>query len=220
MENAKATIKDLEKIIKDQAESHKNKMCQLYDILQATQDQVDKLVSGLQKATLFESRPPIVQTRSHTYSKNVPSPSSTRTPSLPYTHLNIRHFPDRNTHYVSNESNWRNTIESVYVDAEEEHESEWPDSEPERETAECPLSTADAVLSKHLSDLEKLKQMYFFSMALSVKMNREMLGTKTVEYTSKSVQSLYEDCTQVANIPVEGWPGYVSRYFTAHNGAK
>lgn len=60
--------------------------------------------------------------------------------------------------------------------------------------------------------------MYFFSMALSVKMNSEMMGKKTVEYTSTSVQKLYEDCTVQNNVPVEGWPGFVSRYFAAKPG--
>lgn len=57
--------------------------------------------------------------------------------------------------------------------------------------------------------------MYFFSMALSVKMNSEMMGKKTVEYTSTSVQKLYEECTVQSKVPVEGWPGFVSRYFAA-----
>ena len=97
------------------------------------------------------------------------------------------------------------------------------------------------LLAKHLQDLEKLKQMYFFSMALSVKMNCEMMASSKVgvtgaaalsnsvpshgaspEYTSTSVQKLYEDCTILHKIPVEGWPGFVSRHFASrgrHNRA-
>ncbi|KAF8926433.1 hypothetical protein BGZ52_005617, partial [Haplosporangium bisporale] len=71
MENAKTTIKDLEQIISDQAESHRNKMSQLYEILQDTQDQVDRLVSGLKKATLFEKpQTTIVQNRHNSINGN------------------------------------------------------------------------------------------------------------------------------------------------------
>ena len=114
MENAKTTIKDLEQvsgphvteravlfadsdplhdilttdlcqIIRDQAESHKKKMSELYNILQDTQAQVDRLVTGLKKATLFDS------------------PRTLSPPNL------------------TNNPAWRNTVVSVYVDAEEDY---------------------------------------------------------------------------------------------------
>ncbi|KAF9279218.1 hypothetical protein BGZ68_008062 [Mortierella alpina] len=180
MENAKATIKDLEQIIRDQADSHEKKMNELYSILQDTQSQVNRLVSGLKKATLFEA--------------------------------------PRTTIHPSHNSNpaWRNTVVSIYVDAEEEHPVS-PDYDGldngEGQSSNEPGSDSDEVLAKHLADLERLKQLYFFSMALSVKMNCEMMGNKTPEYTSTSVQKLYEDCTINSHVPVEGWPGYVSRHF-------
>ncbi|KAG0199040.1 hypothetical protein BGX28_007614 [Mortierella sp. GBA30] len=180
MENAKTTIKDLEQIIRDQAEAHQKKMDELYSILQDTKSQVDRLVSGIKKATLFD-----------TPRKAVP--------------------PSHNSHLT-----WRNSVVSVYVDAEEDYPAH-PNydgsdvgeggSSNENET------DGDEALAKHVADLERLKQLYFFSMALSVKMNCEMMGKKTPEYTSTSVQKLYEDCTVHSNVPVEGWPGYVSRFF-------
>ncbi|KAI8598853.1 hypothetical protein EDD21DRAFT_176010 [Dissophora ornata] len=179
MENAKATIKDLEQIIRDQAESHKKKMSDLYDILQDTQAQVDRLVTGLKKATLFDSP------------RTLSPPNLTSNPT------------------------WRNTVVSVYVDAEEDYpqpdeDQDWMDG---ANSGNENAPDSDVTLAKHLSDVEKLKQLYFFSMALSVKMNSEMMGKKTPEYTSTSVQKLYEDCTMQSKIPVEGWPGYVSRCF-------
>ncbi|KAF8931692.1 hypothetical protein BGZ58_007471 [Dissophora ornata] len=174
MENAKATIKDLEQIIRDQAESHKKKMSDLYDILQDTQAQVDRLVTGLKKATLFDSP------------RTLSPPNLTSNPT------------------------WRNTVVSVYVDAEEDYpqpdeDQDWMDG---ANSGNENAPDSDVTLAKHLSDVEKLKQLYFFSMALSVKMNSEMMGKKTPEYTSTSVQKLYEDCTMQSKIPVEGWPGY------------
>ncbi|KAF9570095.1 hypothetical protein EC968_002265 [Mortierella alpina] len=180
MENAKTTIKDLEQIIRDQADSHQKKMNELYSILQDTQSQVDRLVSGLKKATLFEA--------------------------------------PRTTIHPSHNSNpaWRSTVVSIYVDAEEEYPGP-PDYDGldngEGESGNESGTDSDEVLAKHLGDLERLKQLYFFSMALSVKMNCEMMGNKTPEYTSTSVQKLYEDCTIHSRVPVEGWPGYVSRHF-------
>ncbi|KAG0097230.1 hypothetical protein BGZ93_003186 [Podila epicladia] len=216
MENAKTTIKDLEQIISDQAESHRNKMNQLYEILQDTQDQVDRLVAGLQKATLFEKpRTTIVQNRHNnigSLNKGGPLPSSL---------INRGHFSRLNNFNSTVGSNWRSTIVSVYVDAEEEHQEEEGEegSDSEMEGGrEDRVTNGDEVLEKHLEDLEKLKQMYFFSMALSVKMNSEMMGKKTVEYTSTSVQKLYEECTVQNKVPVEGWPGFVSRYFAAKPG--
>ncbi|KFH69361.1 hypothetical protein MVEG_04174 [Podila verticillata NRRL 6337] len=216
MENAKTTIKDLEQIISDQAESHRNKMNQLYEILQDTQDQVDRLVSGLKKATLFEKpQTTIVQNRHNNINGNV----SKSGPSLPSSLINRGHF-GRFNNFNSSGSNWRSTVVSVYVDAEEEHqESEGDGSGSEQEGGSGEGTTnGDEILKKHLADLEKLKQMYFFSMALSVKMNSEMMGKKTVEYTSTSVQKLYEDCTVQNKVPVDGWPGFVSRYFAAKPG--
>ncbi|KAF9927991.1 hypothetical protein BGZ67_007221 [Mortierella alpina] len=180
MENAKTTIKDLEQIIRDQADSHQKKMNELYSILQDTQSQVDRLVSGIKKATLFEA--------------------------------------PRTTIHPSHNSNpaWRSTVVSIYVDAEEEYPAP-PDYDGldsgEGESSNESGTDSDEVLAKHLGDLERLKQLYFFSMALSVKMNCEMMGNKTPEYTSTSVQKLYEDCTLHSHVPVEGWPGYVSRHF-------
>ncbi|KAG0026159.1 hypothetical protein BGZ82_009614 [Podila clonocystis] len=213
MENAKTTIKDLEQIISDQAESHRNKMNQLYEILQDTQDQVDRLVSGLQKATLFEKPQTMIVNRSNNtgnLSKGGPLPSAL---------INRGHF-GRLNNFNSVGSNWRSTIVSVYVDAEEEHqeEEEYGSGDDMDGRGEDKATNGDEVLKKHLADLEKLKQMYFFSMALSVKMNSEMMGKKTVEYTSTSVQKLYEDCTVQNKVPVEGWPGFVSRYFAAKPG--
>ncbi|KAF9906619.1 hypothetical protein EC991_000420 [Linnemannia zychae] len=180
IENARTTIKDLEQIIRDQAEDHQKKMRELYNILQDTQGQVDRLVGGLKKATLFEKP----RTRIH--------PSHNSNPA------------------------WRNTVVSIYVDAQEDYPGQGGgggngefdgrnngDDESNSESA----PEGDDVLEKHLSDLEKLKQLYFFSMALSVKMNREMMGKPTSEYTSTSVQKLYEDCALHSKIPVEGWPG-------------
>ncbi|KAG0045803.1 hypothetical protein BGZ83_008983 [Gryganskiella cystojenkinii] len=211
MENAKTTIKDLEQIIRDQAEAHQKKMQDLYAILQSTQSQVDRLKTGLEKATLFE-KPKTTIHQSHT----------------------------------SNPA-WRNTVVSIYVDAEEDeylfpegskaphrnsddddYDSE-DDDGPNRERQNKVGGVVDKLLAKHLEDLEKLKQMYFFSMALSVKMNCEMLASgkpgvtgaaaltsqSSPEYTSTSVQKLYEDCTIQNKIPVEGWPGFVSRHFAS-----
>ncbi|OAQ26652.1 hypothetical protein K457DRAFT_688794 [Linnemannia elongata AG-77] len=180
MENAKTTIKDLEQIIRDQTEDHQKKMRELYNILQDTQGQVDRLVSGIKKATLFEK--------------------------------------PRTTIHPSHHSNpaWRNTVVSIYVDAEEDYPLQEGDTGGKKADDESHLEVkpeADEVLVKHLSDVEKLKQLYFFSMALSVKMNREMMGKATSEYTSTSVQKLYEDCAIHSRVPVEGWPGYVSRHF-------
>lgn len=72
-------------IIRDQTEDHKKKMRELYNILQDTQGQVDRLVNGIKKATLFEK--------------------------------------PRTTIYPSHHSNpaWRNTVVSIYVDAEEDY---------------------------------------------------------------------------------------------------
>ncbi|KAG0293088.1 hypothetical protein BGZ96_003360 [Linnemannia gamsii] len=154
MENAKTTIKDLEQIIRDQAEDHKKKMRELYNILQDTQGQVDRLVGGIKKATLFEK--------------------------------------PRTTIHPSHNSNpaWRNTVVSIYVDAEEDY----------------PTQEGDA--NGRGIDDESNSELYFFSMALSVKMNREMMGKATSEYTSTSVQKLYEDCAIHSRVPVEGWPGW------------
>ncbi|GJJ74982.1 hypothetical protein EMPS_07340 [Entomortierella parvispora] len=210
MENAKTTIKDLEKIIQDQAETHKKKMSDLYDILQDTQAQVDRFKTGLKQATLFEKP------------KTTIHPSHTSNPA------------------------WRNSVVSIYVDAEEDHPlkfgqegaedaEEGSDGEADNtEAANAIGGEGDLLLEKHLQDLEKLKQMYFFSMALSVKMNCEMMASSKVgvtgaaalstaassqgaspEYTSTSVQKLYEDCTFLHKIPVEGWPGFVSRHFAS-----
>ncbi|KAF9359052.1 hypothetical protein BGX34_008563 [Mortierella sp. NVP85] len=179
MENAKTTIRDLEQIIRDQAESHKKRMAELYAILQDTQSQVDRLVTGLQKATLFDSPRTVVP-----------------------------------SHY--NPSTWRGSVASVYVDAQEDYP--WQDSDQDRTGEHGPTSESgsdsDDVLAKHLADVEKLKQLYFFSLALSVKMNSEMMGKKTSEYTSTSVQKLYEECAAQSRTPVEGWPGFVSRHFS------
>lgn len=60
-------------------------MRELYNILQDTQGQVDRLVSGIKKATLFEK------------------PKTTIHPS-----------------HRSNPA-WRNTVVSIYVDAEEDY---------------------------------------------------------------------------------------------------
>ncbi|KAI7816784.1 hypothetical protein BC939DRAFT_507996 [Gamsiella multidivaricata] len=177
MENAKTTIKDLEQIIQDQAESHKKKMAELYSILQDTQAQVDRLLTGLKKAALFEA------------------PRKT--------------VPQNQTSHQS----WRNTVMSVYVDAEEDYPQPGPDQPGTGEDDSVLETDGDDILAKHLADVEKLKELYFFSMALSVKMNSEMMGKKTPEYTSTSVQKLYEDCTGTSKVPVEGWPGYVSRHF-------
>ncbi|KAF9425681.1 hypothetical protein BGZ76_003120, partial [Entomortierella beljakovae] len=182
MENAKTTIRDLEQIIRDQAESHKRKMSELYGMLQESQGQIDRMVSGMKRTNLFET------------------PRTTVTPT--FNHVNQQ------------PSGWRNTVMSVYVDAEEDyplesHHENNHDNSNENETP--PVS--DDVLAKHLADVEKLKQLYFFSMALSVKMNCEMMGKKPPEYTTTSVQKLYEECAIISKVPVEGWPGYVSRYF-------
>ncbi|KAF9326321.1 hypothetical protein BG006_010219 [Podila minutissima] len=219
MENAKTTIKDLEQIISDQAESHRNKMTQLYEILQDTQDQVDRLVAGLQKATLFEKpRTTIVQNR---HNNNINGNLNKGGP-LPSSLINRGHSRRPNNNINSTVgSNWRGTVVSVYVDAEEEHQEEEEEEGSGSEMeggGEDRATNGDEVLKKHLADLEKLKQMYFFSMALSVKMNSEMMGKKTVEYTSTSVQRLYEECTVQNKVPVEGWPGFVSRYFAAKPG--
>ncbi|ORY95099.1 hypothetical protein BCR41DRAFT_375925 [Lobosporangium transversale] len=96
MENAKTTIKDLEQIIRDQAESHKKKMAELYNILQETQAQVDRLVTGLKKATLFET------------------PQATIPASHIHSHGNIKN------------PTWRSSVISVYVDAEEDYQSQEP----------------------------------------------------------------------------------------------
>ncbi|KAG0046929.1 hypothetical protein BGZ89_005114 [Linnemannia elongata] len=181
MENAKTTIKDLEQIIRDQTEDHQKKMRELYNILQDTQGQVDRLVSGIKRATLFEK--------------------------------------PRTTIHPSHHSNpaWRNTVVSIYVDAEEDYPLQEGDTGGKKADDESHLESkpeADEVLVKHLSDVEKLKQLYFFSMALSVKMNREMMGKATSEYTSTSVQKLYEDCAIHSRVPVEGWPGYIASTLT------
>ncbi|KAF9143567.1 hypothetical protein BGX30_000093 [Mortierella sp. GBA39] len=155
-------------------------MRELYSILQDTQGQVDRLVSGIKKATLFEK------------------PKTTIHPS-----------------HHSNPA-WRNTVVSIYIDAEEDYPLQEGDTDGKKVDDESHLESkpeADEVLEKHLSDIEKLKQLYFFSMALSVKMNREMMGKGTSEYTSTSVQRLYEDCAIHSRVPVEGWPGFVSRHF-------
>ncbi|KAF9097333.1 hypothetical protein BGX23_009181 [Mortierella sp. AD031] len=198
MENAKTTIKDLEQIIRDQAEDHKRKMRELYNILQDTQGQVDRLVDGIKKATLFKKP---------------------RTTIHPNSNFHHQHTNNNTSHPT-----WRNTVVSIYVDAEEDYPLQdggagdldgrrGPNDGDNLEAA----PEGDDVLAKHLSDLEKLKQLYFFSMALSVKMNREMMGKPTSEYTSTSVQKLYEDCTVHSKIPVEGWPGFVSRHFAKHH---
>ncbi|KAG0223175.1 hypothetical protein BGX31_008655 [Mortierella sp. GBA43] len=179
MENAKTTIRDLEQIIRDQAESHNKRMAELYGVLQDTQSQVDRLVNGLQKATLFDK---------------------------PRTTMPIHYNP----------STWRGSVASVYVDAQEDYPCQDADHDGAGEHGSTGErgSDSDGVLAKHLDDVEKLKQLYFFSLALSVKMNSEMTGKKTTEYTSTSVQKLYEDCTVHSKIPVEGWPGFVSRHFS------
>ncbi|KAF9919305.1 hypothetical protein FBU30_011076 [Linnemannia zychae] len=183
MENAKTTIKDLEQIIRDQAEDHKKKMRELYCILQDTQGQLDRIVGGIKRVALYEK--------------------------------------PRTTIHPTHNSNpaWRSTVVSIYVDAEENYPS-IPDNNPYgRKDNTDPnnesILESDEVLAKHLSDVEKLKQQYFFSMALSVKLNQEMMGKATPEYSSTSIQKLYEDCALVSKIPVEGWPGYVSRHFTS-----
>lgn len=66
-------------------------MTELYGILQDTQAQVDRMVTGLKKATLFES-PPLHNANA------IPSGGQV------YSH-----------------ASWRNTVMSVYVDAEEEY---------------------------------------------------------------------------------------------------
>ncbi|KAF8962044.1 hypothetical protein BGZ46_001249, partial [Entomortierella lignicola] len=180
MENAKTTIRDLEQIIRDQAESHKKKMAEMYNMLQETQSQVDRMVSGLKEATLFET------------------PRTTITPEY---HLG-----------TSDPSTWRNTVMSVYVDAEEDYPPENEQDAYGNDSIDENTTNSDDILAKHIADVEKLKQLYFFSMALSVKMNSEMMGKKSPEYTSTSVQKLYEDCVINSRIPVEGWPGYSSAY--------
>lgn len=130
-------------------------MHQLYEILQDTQDQVERLVSGLKKATLFEKpQTTIVQNR-HNISGNMPKSG----PSLPSSLINRGHF-SRFNDFNSSGSNWRSTVVSVYVDAEEEHqESEGDRSGSEQEGGSGEGSTnGDEVLKKHLADLEKLKQ--------------------------------------------------------------
>jgi len=68
----------------------------LYGILQDTQGQVDRLVSGIKKATLFEK--------------------------------------PRTTIHPSHNSNpaWRNTVVSIYVDAEEDYPLHGGDNDDER----------------------------------------------------------------------------------------
>ncbi|KAG0343911.1 hypothetical protein BG004_004898 [Podila humilis] len=166
MENAKTTIKDLEQIISEQAESHRNKMNQLYEILQDTQDQVDRLVNGLQKATLFENpRTTIVQNchRNAMDGINNGSGKGTTPPTnLPSALINRGHFSRLNDLYNSSGSNWRSTVVSVYVDAEEEHQDreheDGSESEMEDQAGEGQTSSGDDILAKHLADLEKLKQ--------------------------------------------------------------
>ncbi|KAG0005877.1 hypothetical protein BGZ65_009949 [Modicella reniformis] len=152
MENAKTTIRDLEQIIRDQAESHKKKMTEFYNVLQDTQSQVDRLIDGLKGARLFET---------------------------PRTMIPYHYHP----------STWRGTVASVYLDAQEEY----------------PCQDAEQDKNGENSSTDEL---YFFSMALSVKMNSEMMGKKTPEYTSTNVQKLYEDCAILSKVPVEGWPGF------------
>ncbi|KAF9179679.1 hypothetical protein BGZ50_006765 [Haplosporangium sp. Z 11] len=203
MENARTTIKDLEQIIRDQADAHQTKMNQLYEILQDTQAQVDRLVLGLKNATLFEKAP-----------LKQPTPTDVMTSG----------YRQQGRNGQNPNPSWRNTIVSVYVDAEEDYPVLEDDQDGGwgqdgagargatggRGSGNENVPDSDDVLEKHLADIEKLKQLYFFSMALSVKMNSEMMGKRTVEYTSTSVQKLYEDCTVHSKIPVEGWPGYLS----------
>ncbi|KAF9171879.1 hypothetical protein BGX21_011082 [Mortierella sp. AD011] len=159
-------------------------MAEMYSMLQDTQAQVDRMVAGLKKATLFET------------------PRTTITPNF---HLGESH-----------PSTWRNTVMSVYVDAQEDYPFENDlDASGQGDSGKESAADSDDILAKHIADVEKLKQMYFFSMALSVKMNSEMMGKKTPEYTSTSVQKLYEDCAINSKVPVEGWPGYVSRHFAS-----
>ncbi|KAG0313956.1 hypothetical protein BGZ99_008466, partial [Dissophora globulifera] len=124
MENAKTTIKDLEQIIRDQAESHKKRMGELYNILQDTQMQVDRMVGGLKKAALFDSPRTLIP------------PSLTNNPS------------------------WRNTVVSIYVDAEEDYplQDSDQDSSGESSSGNENMADGDGVLAKHLADVEKLKQ--------------------------------------------------------------
>ncbi|KAG0249737.1 hypothetical protein BG011_008986 [Mortierella polycephala] len=207
MENAKTTIKDLEQIIRDQADAHQTKMNQLYGILQDTQAQVDRLVLGLKKATLFEKVP-----------SKQPTPADVMSSG----------YRQQRRNGLNPNLSWRNTVVSVYVDAEEDYPVQEDDQDGgwDRDGTDAKEATGgrgngnenvpdgDSILEKHLADVEKLKQLYFFSMALSVKMNSEMMGRRTTEYTSSSVQKLYEDCTMHSKIPVEGWPGYVGRHFS------
>lgn len=131
-------------------------MNQLYEILQDTQDQVDRLVSGLKKATLFEKpQTIIVQNRHNNINGNV----SKSGPSLPSSLINRGHF-SRFNNFNSSGSNWRSTVVSVYVDAEEEHqefEGDGSGSEQEGGSGEG-TTNGDEILEKHLADLEKLKQ--------------------------------------------------------------
>lgn len=133
-------------------------MNQLYEILQDTQDQVDRLVAGLQKATLFEKpRTTIVQNR---HSNNINGNLNKGGP-LPSSLINRGHFSRLNNFNSTVDSNWRSTVVSVYVDAEEEHQEEEEEGGSGSEMeggGEDRATNGDEVLKKHLADLEKLKQ--------------------------------------------------------------
>ncbi|KAK9761684.1 hypothetical protein K7432_013227, partial [Basidiobolus ranarum] len=65
------------------------------------------------------------------------------------------------------------------------------------------------ILDRHLADIERMKQQYFFTLALSIKMNSQFFGQKISE--NFSIQDMYEDCVLNTQVPVDDWAGYISK---------
>ncbi|KAF9974579.1 hypothetical protein BGZ73_002014 [Actinomortierella ambigua] len=175
MENAKATIKDLEQIIRDQAQSHQKRMDELYAILKDTMAQRNRLVQGLKQAQVFNRPWPNLsssqmQPQCHSPTSGLTGmtsgmPGSTPTGAAGAT--GAAGGKGMSSSRYQTHFSWRNTIASVYVDAQEGH------SDDEEEEAE-EIESGGIHGNQEPEDDQEHADLYFFSMALSVKMNTQM----------------------------------------------
>ncbi|KAG0241454.1 hypothetical protein BGW41_005912 [Actinomortierella wolfii] len=215
MENAKSTIKDLEQIIRDQAQSHQKKMDELYAILQETMAQRDRLIQGLKQAQIF-NRPwanPTMQSQSK------PQPQSSGLAGMNRGVNSSSYATEtgtaRSSRYQAQPS-WRNTIASVYLDAREDYSDEEDngfdgeaDQDEENDENENlgNETDSDALLERHLAEVERLKQLYFFSMALSVKMNTQMKLTSQQQILQASQESELATASLASSSSASGTDG-------------
>ncbi|KAG0266121.1 hypothetical protein DFQ27_000168 [Actinomortierella ambigua] len=193
MENAKATIKDLEQIIRDQAQSHQKRMDELYAILQDTMAQRNRLVQGLKQAQVFHrpwpnpsSSKPQAQSQSHSPSSGLTGMMASGSPGVTSSGASGVGVGGKgllSSRYQTH-SSWRNTVASVYVDAQEGHSGEDDDDDNEAEAVAAEeeqrggpdIRSVDNNTDQEPDpeDDQERVDLYFFSMALSVKMNTQM----------------------------------------------